>query len=260
MSLSFSEMKSELGAAISGSRPGLSSADALCSSCVGLLGVDGAAVSVVLNGAPSGTFGSSSETSRRIDEFQFTFGEGPCLDAVATRTAILAPDLSSLQEQRWPVFRGAALEEGIHAVFALPIVVTSQWVGALDLFRARPGPLTRDVLSGALLAAELAAAPLLDLIREAERINQLDDPSPPVEPFAEMDRVEVYQATGILISALGVDADEAQIRLRAHAIATDQTASQVARAIIERRLMLDQDGPSDPGDVGGTDEPRGAGR
>ena len=47
----------------------------------------------------------------------------------------------------------------------------------------------------------------------------------------------------MLISALGVDADEALVRLRAHAMATDQSASQVARAIVERRLMLDRDAP-----------------
>ena len=57
--------------------------------------------------------------------------------------------------------------------------------------------------------------------------------------------MEVHQATGMLISALDVDAAEALVRLRAHAIATDQTASQVARAIIERKLMLDRDDPDD---------------
>jgi AmiR/NasT family two-component response regulator len=55
--------------------------------------------------------------------------------------------------------------------------------------------------------------------------------------------VEVYQATGMLISHLDVDATEALVRLRAHAIATNQTASQVAVAIIERRLVLDRDDP-----------------
>lgn len=255
MTISFAAMRSELNAVVAGSPPGLSSADALCSTCVGLFGVDGAAVSVVLDGASTGTFGSSSSSSRRLDEYQFTFGEGPCLDAVASRAAVLVPDLDSPTEQRWPVFRSAVLDEGIRGVFAVPIMVTSMYVGALDLFRSRPGPLETDELAGALVAAELAAAPLLDLIRAARAVDDPDrassEPAARARPPAlEMDRVEVHQATGMIISALDVDAVEASVRLRAHAMATDQTATEVARAIIERRFMLDRDGPSDVGDGG----------
>lgn len=270
MPVSLEAMRSELTAAVAGSVPGLAAADALCATCVGLFGVDGAAVSVVFDGASSGTFGSSSETSRRLDEYQFTFGEGPCLDAVASRESVLVPDLDSPLEQRWPVFRGAVLEDGIRGVFAVPILITSVCVGALDLFRARPGPLEGNALAGALLAAELASAPLLDLIAEARNARDLDEASLEAAqdsgPMPEMDRVEVYQATGMLISALDVDVAEAAVRLRAHAIATGQTASQVARAIIEGRLMLDRDNPDNPdrshdpdgGDDGGNQG--GAGR
>jgi hypothetical protein len=253
VTISLDAIRSELNAVVSGNAPGLSVADALCTTCVGLFGVDGAAVSLVLDGASTGTFGSSSVSSRRLDEYQFTYGEGPCLDAVATHESVLVPDLDSPTEQRWPAFRGAVLGEGIRGVFAVPIMLTSVCVGALDLFRARPGPLGANALAGALLAAELAAAPLLDLISEASEDEQ-DEGSRTGEGTnavpPEMDRVEVHQATGMLISALDVDAAEALVRLRAHAIATDQTASQVARAIIERRLMLDRDDPDDGEDGG----------
>ena len=258
MTASLEAMRTELDAAVRGSAPGLSAADALCLSCVDLFGMDGAAVSVVLDGVSSGTFGSSSETGRSLDEYQFTFGEGPCLDAVASGRAVLVPDLDSPHEQRWPAFREALLDDGIRGVFAVPISITSVCVGALDLFRARPGPLEGDGLAGALLAAEMASTPLLDLIAEARNAD-LDTASPADTEeadvqLAEIDRVEVYQATGMLISALEVDAAEALVRLRAHAMATGLTASQVARAIIERRLMLDRD------DLDGWGDRPGAGR
>ncbi|MDZ5660411.1 GAF and ANTAR domain-containing protein [Nocardioides sp. zg-1308] len=239
-------MRAQLNAAVSSSRPGLATADELCATCVGLVGVDGVALSMVYKGASTGTFGASSEASRRLDEYQFTFGEGPCLDAVATREAVLVPNLDAPREQRWPLVRGALLNDGIRSVFALPIVVASVCVGALDLFRAEPGPLEGDALAGAMLTAELASAPLLDLIaegvgmntdEEAVVTNMLAGP----DHQAELERVEVYQATGMLVAALDVDAAEALVRLRAHAIATGQTASQVAGAIVERRLMLDKD-------------------
>jgi hypothetical protein len=242
MATALEAMRIELQTAMAGAARGVPAADELCSTCVGLSGVDGVAVSVVYEGASRGTFGSSSQASRRLDEYQFTFGEGPCLDAVAAREAVLVPDLDSPSEHRWPVFAGAVLEDGIRGVFALPIMITSVCVGALDLFRADPGPLQGRQLAGALLAAELAAEPLLDLIAFGTGNQDLAaDADEGWGALANMDRVEVHQATGILISQLDVDPAEALVRLRAHAIATGQTASEVAWAIIENRLLLDRD-------------------
>ena len=242
MAASLEQMKVELGAVLASARPGLDAANQLCLACVDLLRVDGAAISMVHDGFSHGTFGASSEDSRRLDEYQFTFGEGPCLDAAAAREMVLAPDLDAPDELRWPAFAGAALGDGIRAVFAMPILITSTCVGALDLFRTGPGLLSEDHLAGGMLAAELASLPLLDLIAttNGHPVDGGDDDDPWAQ-LGDLDRVEVYQASGMLISQLDVDATEALIRLRAHAIATNQTASQVAVAIVERRLVLERD-------------------
>lgn len=262
MATSLEAIRTELTAAVASAGPGIPAANELCLACVGLFGVDGAAVSMVYEGATRGTFGSSNETSRRLDEYQFTFGEGPCLDSVAAREPVLVPDLDSPLERRWPAFAGAVLDEGIRGVFAFPIMVTSVCVGALDLFRVGPGPLRGEQLAGALLAAELASLPLLDLIAPRttrETSGSLDhglggaarqglvDSEDDWGRSVQMDRIEVYQATGMLIAQLDVDAAEALVRLRAHAMATGQTASQVAWAIIERRLRLERDEPDGSG-------------
>ncbi|MDO9497619.1 MAG: GAF and ANTAR domain-containing protein [Nocardioides sp.] len=248
MTVSLEAMRAQLNAAVAGALPGIPAANELCLASVGLFGVDGAAVSMVFDGTSRGTFGSSSETSRRLDEYQFTFGEGPCLDAVATRAPVMVSDLDSPHEWRWPAFTGAALDEGVRGVFAMPIMITSVCVGALDLFRDTPGPLEGDQLAGAAMAAHLASLTLLDLITgDAPGDPRHTDPDAPSgtedawDHLADMDRIEVYQATGMLISQLDVGPAEALARLRAHAIATNQTASQVAVAILERRLVLERD-------------------
>lgn len=247
MTASLATITAELNAALVGAAPGIPAANDLCLASVGLLGVDGAAVSMVFDGASRGTFGSSGETSRRLDEYQFTYGEGPCLDAVSAREAVLVPDMDSPDERRWPAFAGAVLNEGIRGVFAMPIMITSVCVGALDLFRAAPGPLERDQLAGAAVAAKLASWPLIDLLSgdvpshrrlDGVQVSGLRTDWSLVE---DIDRVEVYQATGMLISHLDVDPAEALLRLRAHAIATNQTAREVAIAILERRLELERD-------------------
>jgi hypothetical protein len=241
---SMAELSVEFDRAISGG--GIAGADRLCEACVDLLEVDGAAISLMHRGATRGTYGSSGELSRQLDELQFTFGEGPCLDAVAQCRPVLIADMGRAEEQRWPEFASALLERGIHAVFALPVAVTKVHVGALDLFRHAPGILTRRQLEGGLLAAEIAERPLLQLMRDAVGWGESDDGFEVGGVPISLARVEVYQATGMIMGRLGVAPDEALMRLRGYAIAHDMTASEVAWSIVERRLVLDDDGTGTP--------------
>ncbi len=59
------------------------------------------------------------------------------------------------------------------------------------------------------------------------------------EQIASLERVEVYQATGMIVGQLDVDPAEALVRLRAYAFAQGLTASEAAWAIVERRVSLD---------------------
>lgn len=234
-------MRADLTAVLEGGARGLSAADRLCVACVDLLEVDGAAVSLVLDGTSRGTFGSSGELSRRLDEFQFTFGEGPCHDAVSKRRPVLVDDLDQAREQRWPAFARAMLGEGMRAVFSLPVAFARRPVGALDLFRHEPGPLSPDELDGGLVAADLASLPLLDLMNNGADWASVADGGAGVDELASLERVEVYQAAGMVMVQLDVGPAEAVARLRAYAFAQDMTTSEVAWDIVERRLRLEMD-------------------
>jgi len=235
------QLRRDLGAAMSGAETALAAADRLCLACVEFLEVDGASVSLVHNGSPQGTFGSSGELSRRWDALQFTFGEGPCLDAVRGGIPVLAADLADPVEQRWPAFRGALLESGVNAVFALPVAIARSPIGALDLFCHRSGALTDRAMTGGLLAAELAALPLLDLMNADVDWDSAGQSEDGWQQLASLERVEVYQATGMIMAALGITGTDALVRLRAHAFAYGLTASEAAWAVVERRLALDGD-------------------
>lgn len=232
-------LREGLGEAVAGTGGALASADRLCRACVELLEVDGAAISFVLEGSPRGTFGSSSELSRRVDELQFTFGEGPCLDAVRDRAPVRADDLGDPREQRWPAFARAVLEADIRAVLAVPVTIAASPIGALDLFRTRVGWAGDEVLGGASWASELASVLLANAMAPPSAEGDAGE-WPDLEP---LDRVEVYQATGMVMAQLGLGPTDALVRLRAHAFANDLTASEVAWQIIEHGLVLDSDGP-----------------
>lgn len=265
--ISDERLRAELGAAVRGAESAQLAADRPCEACVGLLDVDGASISLVLDGTSRGTLGASGALSRQLDELQFTFGQGPCLDAVHGGVPVLVADLDDPAETRWPAFTEAVLLAGVSAVFALPVSLAASRVGALDLFRHQRGRLNDRALAGGLLAAELARLPLLDLLAgqagtaaggqpAGRHGSDGPDSADGVDEdgwtqLASLDRVEVYQATGMLMGALDVDQTEALVRLRAHAYAHGTTAAQIAATIVERRIALTtpdwQDPPPLPG-------------
>lgn len=230
-------LRAELGAALVGAPTPLAAADRLCAACVKLLAVDGASISLIKDAQTQGTFGSSSELSRELDGLQFTDGEGACLDAVAQNRPVIADDLDSPSENRWPALTEAMLGHGIRAVFALPVSVARTPIGALDLYRTSSGPLDGDAFTGGLWAAGLAALPLLDLMNADIDWQAAADSQDSWEQLASLERVEVYQATGMLLNAFGISAADAVAVLRAHAITSRSTASEVAYQVLDRRLV-----------------------
>jgi hypothetical protein len=227
-------------AAVDGRR-GAEAADRLCDACVSLFDIDAAAISLVFDGSNSGTLGSSGAPARTYDELQFTLGEGPCLDSVASRTPVLVADLADPDEGRWPIYGPALLSYQIRGVFAMPVLVAGEYIGALDFFRAQPGNLEAEYFAGAIVAAELASVPMLDLL-DADLQSAVNDPgSYAWTELHDLSRAEVSQATGMLVAQLGVEPAEALVRLRAHAYATGRSSTDVAREILDRRLRLDTD-------------------
>jgi hypothetical protein len=234
-------LRDGLTASMAGAGRAATVADRLCNACVEFLGVDGAAVSVIYDGVVSRSLGASGALSRELDEMQFTLGEGPCLEAVSGSGPVLMADLSDAATARWPGFADAAIRRGVLAVFALPVMVASFPVGALDLYRFLPGELDEAMLAGGLIAAELAALPLLDLMGIDLDAALADETSSAWQELSALTRVEVYQAAGMLIAQLQVSPAEALVRLRGYAFANDMSASEVAYEILERRLRLTDD-------------------
>ena len=154
---------------------------------------------------------------------------------------VLIADLANANDVRWPVYGPAMLDYKIRGIFAIPVVLAGEYVGALDLFRAQPGELPGDHLAGAVVAAELAGVPLLDLMDSDLQAAVNDPDSSAWAELNALSRAEVSQATGMLVAQLGVEPAEALVRLRGHAYATDRSATDVARDILDRRLQLDSD-------------------
>ena len=181
---------------------GIEAANRLCEVCVTALGVQAAAISVVLDGCNVATLGASSAAARTYDEVQFTVGEGPCLDCVAHCAPVVVIDLVDPTEARWPLYRPAMLAHGIRGVCAMPVMVAGECVGALELFLIGAGNLEGERFTAALLAAALAQLPLLDLLDDELRSTASDPDAAPGIGLHVIARVEVAQATGMLMAQL----------------------------------------------------------
>jgi len=206
---------------------------ALCRAAVRLLGVDGAGVTAVGGLVAREPLSASDELSARLEELQFTTGEGPSADDFAFGSPMLIPDLLSVSA-RWPGFVPAAVAAGAQAMFVFPLQAGAIRVGVLSLYRALPGPLTPEQLADVLALADIALQMVLDAaagISGSPEYRLLDGLS---------DRqAQVYQATGMISVQLGVSLEEASVRLRAHAYASSTALGDIADDVVSRKLRLD---------------------
>ena len=133
--------------------------DHLVTRIVELLPVTGAGV--MLMGAAQGLHfvAASDETVLAIETLQNELIEGPCLDAYRTGEPVAVTDLES--DGRFPRFSPRALAAGLAAVFTFPLRLRDRRLGALDLYRDVPGPLSGHDLQMAQVLADIAAGYLV---------------------------------------------------------------------------------------------------
>ena len=141
----------------------------LCEVCTAVTIMSGAGIMLMSGDVVRGSVCSSNEVSALIEELQYTLGEGPCVDAYEQRPPVLEPDLAASAATRWLAFTPPAVEAGVRAVFGFPIQVGAVRLGALNLYRDRPGDLSDDQHADALVMADVAARAVLALQAHAPR-------------------------------------------------------------------------------------------
>jgi hypothetical protein len=211
----------------------------LCDACVAELpGVGGVGLAVMSSLPAQQVRYTSNPVSARVEELQLMLGEGPCVDAFTSGSPVLATDLDDpFWMRRWPAFAPAAVGAGASAVFALPLQVGAVRLGVIDLYRAGPGTLAGDDLAEALAFADAATELML-----AEHL-----PGGQVPGSAQLfsHRAVVHQATGMISAQLGVPVEEAFLRLRARAYASECGLDELATDVVTRRLRFDETSDKD---------------
>jgi hypothetical protein len=206
----------------------------LCDVCAEVAFMTGAGIMLMAGDVQQGSVCSSNDVSALIEDLQYTLGEGPCVDAYRQDRPVLEPDLASPGTARWLAFTPPAVAAGARAIFGFPLQVGGIRLGALNLYRDRPGPLTEEQYADALVLGGVAARAVLAMQAHASPGTLATE----LEEGANF-RFVVHQASGMVAVQLGVGVGEALIRLRAYAFANDRPIADVAEAIVTRRLRLD---------------------
>lgn len=198
----------------------------LCRELTTALGLLGVAVSLWAGRGTAGVLAASDERCQQIDELQFSAGEGPCYDAVVLSRPVLIPDLGA-DGDRWPGYASAAVEAGVSGVFAFPLQVGALSLGVMVVYAARPGSLSDEEIATVLAQGRRATEILLD--GGPGLGDQIDH------------RAEIYQAQGMIMSALGITAAEALARMRAHAFSRNQALLALALEVIADNQLLEDE-------------------
>ena len=203
-------------------KPGLP--ETLATDCARLLGVSDITISF-FGVSDQVLLGSSSDDARSVDEWEFTLQEGPCFDAATTgisRTAETAPSGTN----PWPRLSAKAHALGYRSIAGIPWRVEGTTFAALNL-QDRDGIIPPETLSDAEHIAEELASLM---------VGSLGQQPPSLDQPAEHD--VFHQATGMVMTQMGIDAASAVDVLRAHAWSRDLLLIDVASEVVARALRF----------------------
>ncbi len=209
-------------------------ASRLCDVSTRIVGVSGTGIMLMSGDTPQGSLCSTNDVSALIEDLQYTLGEGPCVDAYNRDEVVLEPDLAAPVVRRWSAFSPPAVDAGVRAVFGFPLRIGVARLGAVNLYRDRPGPLSDDQYLDALVMAGVASHWVLDVQAGAPE-GALADRLTAGSDFHYV----VQNAAGMVSVQLGVSVTEALIRLRAYAFGHDRSLGDVAGDVVSRALRLD---------------------
>ena len=139
------------------------------------------------------TVATSDCSAVRLDESQYSSGDGPCLSAIRQQVVVHVPDLT--HEDRWPVYTAAALRAGVGSSLSVPLVLEGEAEAGLNLYSTRSHGFTGEDIDTVQAYAYHASKAL----RLAVRISQLAEAKTHLTAAMES-RTTIDLATGAIMA------------------------------------------------------------
>lgn len=168
----------------------------------------------------------SHDVVLRVDQLQYQYRQGPCVDAIFEEEMVHSRDLAT--DGRWPEWGPrTASETGIHSMMCFRLFTTEDTIGALNLYADTSGAFDGDDLEhGLALAAHTALA-----VVASQQIESLQ---------AGMDsRTTIGQASGVLMERYDLEADVAFAILKRISQDSNRKLRDVALEVVITRKLPD---------------------
>lgn len=203
----------------------------LCVATVAALPAQRVAITVDSTDGAREFLSASDEVAERVEWAQIMLGEGPGVSANGVGPVVVYDARST--DTPWPLFAREAEFAGVGAIYALPLRLGNIRIGVLSLYMDGSRQLGGTDLEDAIAVADMITSVLL----AAAATNSVD----PLDSWWDQpEKVrEVHQATGMILTQLGVDAREAYVRLRAYSFARSRPLGEVAGDVVHNGLRID---------------------
>jgi len=197
----------------------------LCDDRADVLGGGAAGIMLSDGSRPMEMMAASSHRAVNIDLYEIQAGQGPCIDAAATGTAVIAGSAWEIIT-RWPAFGPQAVAAGFLAAVACPLRWHGDVFGALNVYltqaRVPSGDEQRLVQAFADVAAiaviHAGLPPTNDLARATRR--------------ALAARTVIEQAKGVIAARTGLNMADSYDHLRTLADAHGQPLEAFATDLV----------------------------
>ena len=167
-----------------------------------------------------------SDNMRELEDLEMRLQQGPCLDAYRRVEQILAADLST-EHDRWPGVAPKAMAMGLRAAYAFPLRLRDDCIGALNLYRERPGEFYDEDVRLAQAFADVATIGIL----QERKVSSAERRAEQLQGALES-RVLVEQAKGIVAERYHVPLEEAFEAIRRHARSSNRKLREVCRDVV----------------------------
>lgn len=134
----------------------------------------------------------SDVLARKLDKMQNSFGDGPCLTALCTRSIAHVPDVNT--EERWHSYMQAVRAMKVGSILALPMELKDTGEAVVNLYSMRPHGFTHHEIQ----AAERVTATAAKSLRLALKMAQLRDARENLTAALES-RTTIDTAVGIIM-------------------------------------------------------------
>jgi transcriptional regulator with GAF, ATPase, and Fis domain len=181
------------------------------------------------------TVAATDQIAQRVDDYERTTCDGPCVDAIEEETPQIDPDITTNTE--WPQLAALLIEDTpVRGVMGFRLLVNRRKSGALNLFSDTPDAFTDESAGQAVVLAAFASV-AINAIAEGEDAATMRR--------GLVSNREIGKAVGMLMLLHEYSEDEAFAKLRQHSQHLNIKLADVAREVISQRGQFGELVPGD---------------